>query len=651
MYQVKAFAAVALLLCFPLYLWVSLPATERWRRLQEVTVVRSSEDDFKGEGTKAPVPNTSFVQDEIAKGLFHSAHNSSQSGASLAYVTSSPSSNVYQWGGTSRSAQDAFNDAFNPSDRDTAWTDLVFDENPETVWTPAALTEWVEEELLSNKWARPYLEAADQVQVPALGSADDQLAPGQYVGYSRRQLCIIVAKSLLGAGTNGYKNGLHRLLEKAVPGQGPARAGGFGRSFWILLATCAADPSLVNGGEGPMLLVAKALDSPDMSTVRDKSTQVPLSQAGLRVCSYDDGTSQLPRGLTPVPPDGCQQPGGLSVGRDFMTAEGLAAQATVDITAAWLGGYVFGNNDGLGGGQDERLMIYMPEVTALVFFLSQSDQFPQLRQPAWIIGARNIGMGLDGTCRFDAPLIVRTKVPLRSDLVEVALGTKSVTVSSSKPFLGFQSENQGFMSGEEATKRARRNKEPLQRLVDPTQDFAFEKQVRAWYRSVALTAYSSDIQPILQTLVRSIGTGPWLAGLWFGDSQLGFLSSWLGHAMAARTWGDILPLDYYIYSAFTENAANQCFVHPSTDCSACLQHCIDKPIPPTSFWLPEEAYMIQGDNPCIVAQPGDCGAHGLEDIVQAFQGSSASDLWTQIERVLSAAGTDTSRSVFDLLLS
>merc|ERR1719210_2421972 len=94
---------------------------------------------------------------------------------------------------------------------------------------------------------------------------------------------------------------------------------------------------------------------------------------------------------------------------------------------------------------------------------------------------------------------------------------------------------------------------------------------------MALHSYSNDIQPLLRAVVSSVGVGPWLAGLWWGDSQLGFLASWLGHAIAAASWagsgGVAPPLDYYLYSAFTENPGNQCFVHSSANCRACLAHC------------------------------------------------------------------------------
>lgn len=297
-------------------------------------------------------------------------------------------------------------------------------------------------------------------------------------------------------------------------------------------------------------------------------------------------------------------------------------------------------------------MVYFPEVSALAFFLSENpSDSPQLRQPAWILGARPVGSGLDGTCRFDSPVIPNSAMPMRSDLKSIELAGMSFNISSSRPFVAFMSESQGFIPDAKGLAAARLNKEVLQRDVDPGSKFAFGKQVRAWYRSIALDSYAAEVQPILRSLVKSIGTGPWLAGLWFGDSQLGLLASWLGQAAAAKSWG-ALPMDYYIYSSFTENPGNQCFVHSSESCRACLQACVKEPLTEASYWLPNSAYM-GSTNPCVLGGEQSCGEHGIEHLVAAYEGKSAATLWKDIERSirLSSSGSNqVERTVFDLLL-
>jgi len=177
-------------------------------------------------------------------------------------------------------------------------------------------------------------------------------------------------------------------------------------------------------------------------------------------------------------------------------------------------------------------------------------------------------------------------------------------------------------------------------------------QVRAWYSAVALTSYSEAVHPALKTMVKSLGTGPFLAGLWWGDSQLGFLMVYIAQAIAARTWGsEGLPVQYYIYSDFTENPGNQCFVHARDDCKACLERCAAAPLPDSSFWLPDYAFMGPGANEsCVVDSEQYCGEKGMLDVVAAYKDGKASDLWDAME---SALGTESStdKSVFDLLLA
>mmetsp|Transcript_62269 Transcript_62269/g.181915 ORF Transcript_62269/g.181915 Transcript_62269/m.181915 type:complete len:670 (-) Transcript_62269:187-2196(-) len=578
------------------------------------------------------------------------------------FVTNAEGTKTFPWSEPARTVYAALYDAFGKEGVENH-KGMAFDEShvPKRSWTEVAA--WVDNELL--KGPDPFKAHNGQVPVPwpSTGDGQDQLAPGQWVGYSRRQVCFIVAKSLLGAKTQGYNNGLQRYME--MPGTVPPnclpRTNDFGKAWWSLLAACSADPGLRDGGQGPMLLATKAGGKPDVAAVRELSKKIELSSAGLRVCRYDDGSggAGLPSGLQSVPQEGCAQPTASGPGKDFMTG-GLHKQATQDISARFLGGYIFGNACGLGGGQDERLMVYLPEVSALTFFLSQAPGIannqnpPQLRQPAWILGARKMLYGLDGTARFNEYEGFDAGVPLTSDLVDIQVSGKTYKISSSRPFLGFMSENQDFIPWADSNGQriARRNKEPRQREVNPSSSYAFEKQVRAWYGSVALSSYNEDMQPILRKLVGSIGVGPWLAGLWWGDSQLGLLAVWLGHAIAAPTWkGGSLPLDYYMYSAFTENPGNQCFVHSAANCKACLQHCHAKPLPEKSYWLPKGVSPSPQD-PCVDGDPNqDCGVKGIEDIYEAYAHETASTLWTDVETTLSANPQDVSRSVFDMLLA
>lgn len=582
------------------------------------------------------------------------------SGESDSSFVSNAKPATFAWGPHSRTIHDAAEATFPAG---TGWQAIKFREGRNEIHDLKDVVTWVETELLGG--TDPFVAFGGRVPVPHTASnaqggkfstARDQLQHGQWVGYSRRQVCYLVAKSLMGAETIGYQNGLVRFMHKSVYGKCTAAAGDFGQAWWTLLAACAADPGLVDGAQGPLLLAIKADKHPSMVTVRTAARDASMDGAGLRVCSYD-GDGKTP-GLSEVPVEGCQRPTATAPGVDFMTG-GLVGQAMQDISANFLGGYVYGNACGLGGGQDERLMVYYPEVSALTFFLSEAGPDgeygpPQLRQPAWILGARKVRTGIDGTCQFEHLFKVDPNTPMISDLVSISLMGRNFHISRSTPFIAFMSENQGYLGWpEEETelKLARRNKEPRQRSVDAHSSYSFEKQVRAWYRAVALTSYDEDVRQVLKSVVTSVGSGPWGAGLWWGDSQVSFLASWIGHAIAAQTWGGALNFDYYIYSVFTENPGNQCLVHSRKACESCLRQCSTKAKDMAhAFWLPGAAFRQIGNaDPCATTG-ADCGAHGISEIAQVWAKRTAGELWKTVENTLRDSQAATV-SVFDLMIA
>lgn len=500
---------------------------------------------------------------------------------------------------------------------------------------------WLQRELLATS---PFGQFG--MLVPWPEEDDDQLGHGGWVGYSRRQVCYLTAKSYLGAKARGYNAGLFRLMSMCPD------TGDFRHSFAMLLAACAADPTLANGNQGPLLLTAKARAPPSVEEVRQKAEGVSMQAAKLRVCDYDAGAGPFD-GIDSVPKRGCQKRRQDAPGVDFMIG-GEPGQATQDISASWFGGYLFDAKAcGLGGGQDERLSVYFPEVTILAYFLSQSEKYPQLRQPAWFLGARNFFKNLDGTARFDSPMVL-AEVPLKSDLVDVSVADHLFEISSSRPVVVFMSESQGLVDDHSTRELqlARLNRLQAQREMG-TGQFAFEKQVRAWYRSLALTSYDERIHGALRALVKSVGTGPWFSGLWWGDSQLGFLAIWLGHALAAPTWGwpsrtdsSPLMLDYYIYADFTENPGNQCYVIPGEACRACLNVCQNPEPPASAYWMPEGA-LFNG-RPCV-PDASICGQKGFADAVKAFGHQTVSVTWRHIEEKV--AWGDLGKNVFDILLA
>lgn len=585
------------------------------------------------------------------------------------FMSSSPSK-TFEWKDDKRTLKQALDLGFQDVG---GWKEVTFTDGFIPWISEDLLLTWIENELIGENG--PFATFKGKVPLPYPETkGPDQVDPDQWVAYSRRQVCYIAAKSLLGAELDGYANGLVRMLEIPATmnpaGVCTAISGDLGRSLWQLLAACAADPLLKDGGQGPMLLVAKAKDRPSVDDVRSAGANANMASSGLKVCQYADYTGKM-TGIPEVPAEGCTQPTAEGPGKDFMTG-GLPGQAVQDISAAWIGGYTMTYTCGLSAGQDERLLVYMPEVFALSFFLSEApgtnpiqQNTPQLRQPAWILGARRISKGLDGTAHFNAPPVIDPDVPMTKDLVIVNLKGSRLSISSSMPFVAFMSENQNYFAGLEtqilgmAVRQARVNRNVKQREVSPDSPYAFEKQVRAWYGSMALTSYGEDIRPVLKEVVKSIGVGPWMSGLWWGDSQLGFLAMWIGHSIAASTWGsDPLPLHYYIYATFTENPGNQCYVYSGDRCRTCVKNCGDPP--GSSFWMPGYAYSMAPPTtsfnpppppakPCVV-DLAPCGQKGVDDMYAGFNSVTAQSLWDSVEKALRGAAGDANNNVFDVLL-
>mmetsp|Transcript_10903 Transcript_10903/g.19434 ORF Transcript_10903/g.19434 Transcript_10903/m.19434 type:complete len:609 (+) Transcript_10903:33-1859(+) len=522
-------------------------------------------------------------------------------------------------------------------------------------------------ELLTGE--SPFGGDKGSVKIPKGGADTDQLAWGEYVVYSRKQVCYIAANIVAGNAIPEYHSGLSRLIPPESCDKDLYKAG-FKRALIGLLAACSVDPTLADGAQGPMLIVAKSTNDPSMAPKlsSDEAKATTLRHAGLRTCRFRDGSSNNERlGSIPQSPSSSCDP---AANIDFMRdGNNLHGQAIVDITAAWIGGYVLaqGGCGGFDGGQDERLMTFMPEVMTLSFFLSarpspQSSAGVSLLVPAYVLGARKIFSGFDGTSRDAGPDFnagkpkVYSAVPLKSDLLTITVNGHERLISQASPFLGFQSINQeSGLANKVPT--ARLNQNPIQ--IDMDGEFGFPKQVAAWYNAVSLTSWHPDMHAILKKTVVAIGTGPWGSGVWWGNSQIFFLAMWMGQALSASSWGETLPLDYNIYSSFTENPSNQCLVHAKDACRACLRACDNDGAAGPPFtelryccmepaaWIPSPG-LFDG-KPCIPeANYTACGTRGLAEVYDRYVDKSVAELWNDLEAYI-AYMFPVTKTVFDTL--
>mmetsp|Transcript_50688 Transcript_50688/g.91033 ORF Transcript_50688/g.91033 Transcript_50688/m.91033 type:complete len:150 (-) Transcript_50688:76-525(-) len=126
---------------------------------------------------------------------------------------------------------------------------------------------------------------------------------------------------------------------------------------------------------------------------------------------------------------------------------------------------------------------------------------------------------------------------------------------------------------------------------------------------------------------------------------------WIGHASAAGSWGHdgAAPyLDYYVYSAFSENPSNQCLVHSYGNCAACIQKCNDLYPGSFGYWLPASAYLRE-KNPCLTGDANECPLRGYETVVWNWKDRPAGSLWREVEHLLEKHSA-ADNSVFDILM-
>jgi len=127
--------------------------------------------------------------------------------------------------------------------------------------------------------------------------------------------------------------------------------------------------------------------------------------------------------------------------------------------------------------------------------------------------------------------------------------------------------------------------------------------------------YNSAVTAAIRGVVKRIGTGPWGSGVWFGDSQMYFMTMLLATNLLEN-----VGLDYYYYDRFCENEGNQCFVLGKDGCAACVQQSRSR------------------------VDASRCGTVTLKDVVEQFAGQSTQNLYSQL---IPVGGPPT--QVFDLL--
>jgi len=389
---------------------------------------------------------------------------------------------------------------------------------------------------------------------------------GQVVAITQRQLAFVVANALMG-NTIPAGDGLSAALDRCA-----GRATGYIYSLLSLLGVLSRE--LAGGGAGTFL-VAMTPISPAKDAWREKLETSTLSEPEL--CTNLGGQIECPV-------------------NDFM-AGGVYNQALTDIAGRVVGGG--GELCDLAYSQDESLVQFYPETLAFAFFAGGGAM---INVPWTVLGARRYLDDLSGQTSVSAPMSGHCGLLKETDWLNQGMlsKTENVVVAGgemtvySTAFVAVASEvTEGCDDG-----GAKNNNCDTQRRH-------LDEDVSLWYQAFEPSQYHPAVRDALAGVVYRVGTGPWGAGAWWGDSQISFLTVWLATSLVHG-----ISLDYYIYDHFCENPANQCFLLGGDECRSCVRS------------------GESGDSNGPTEER--CGERSIFDLVKQFRGHTAKELYDKL---------------------
>lgn len=272
----------------------------------------------------------------------------------------------------------------------------------------------------------------------------------------------------------------------------------------------------------------------------------------------------------------------------------------------------------LANTQEESAVQFYSEVLALSFFAGGRTKM--LSVPIAILGTRRYMSDISGETDNGVCGYIKQQNWLNEDigrsLVSAPVGDRDVPIAASS-FVAIESICIACYAAKKCS---------LDELMNNRCDVQrrhLDMDVSLLYGAYESSLYNPSISGAFRRVVKRIGTGPWGAGDWRGDSQQSFLAFWI----AASLISDV-SLDYYAYSRFCENAGNQCLVLGGEACKACLRR----------------TYPWQGTGGKLVSE-WSCSEPGIHDVVNKFKGRPAGEVHNALYQV-----SGPSRSVFASVL-
>lgn len=409
------------------------------------------------------------------------------------------------------------------------------------------------------------------VDLRAQGSAS------QVVALTQQQLAFIIANALMGNSIPAMGDGLSAALERCSS-RSPQRS----YVYSLLSVLAVLSQELASPGDQGSLLVGLTPRKADASwhaRLTNGSLQAPT------VC-VQIGSNASQCGLA-----------------DFM-AGGTPLQALTDIAGNDVGGGA--QLCDVANSQDESLVQFYGEVLAFSFFVGGGAMLPV---PFTLLGARRYLSNIGGETSLGPPYFSSCgRIPTQNWLNEdISANTVSVLLQGSQvsePIAASSFVAVASVCTACNGKSGCSNNDVVNNNCD-YQRRHLDDDVTRWIQVYDVTMYAQQAQVAFKAVVQRAGTGPWGAGLWFGDSQQYFLAVWLASSLISG-----LSLDYYVYDLFCENGGNQCFVLGQSGCAACLASAKRSSL-----------------------QASRCGRNGLQEVINRFRGRPPQDLYNALLHV------------------
>lgn len=413
---------------------------------------------------------------------------------------------------------------------------------------------------------------------------------GTVVAVTQRQLAYIVANVLLGNQLVGVQDGLSATLVRCS-GRLPTPTG----IIYALLSLLAVlSQELKSGNHGHTLIGMRPKHQNDEWRQRLST----MSMSPISICARDAGGS-------------CDT-------QDFM-AQGTPFQSVTSMVGSALG-------EGselcdITDTQDESLVQFYGEVLAFVFFREAKTGVELLPAPWTLLGARRYMGHISGessgaqhsyrsSCGWLDDHDWLNQAIIKTE-AKVLLGTNYVTVAASA-FVAVPSTAWWQQPLPQCT-----FSDALNNRCD-SQRRHFETDIALWYQAYEPSMYHDSVKQALRQTIHRIGTGPWGAGVWWGDSQQYFLVTWLATSLVGG-----VSLDYYIYDRFCENPGNQCFLFGGPGvCRTCI---------------------ARGGSGAHLF-PWQCGERSIDDMVARFSSKPVKSVYNAL-----SAAEGPPKQVFDVL--